>query len=57
MSFGIYTAGYAIMIGGLAYAAHLMHAPTHWIVVGAIILIGFGILSGVKATRQRDSSN
>jgi len=31
--------------------------PTHWIVVGAVVLIGVGILSGVKATRQRDSSN
>ncbi|MGA2832296.1 MAG: hypothetical protein ABSE55_04425 [Terracidiphilus sp.] len=57
MSFGIYAAGFAIMIGGLAYAAHLVHMPTHWIVVGAVIMIGVGILSGVKATRQRDSSN
>ena len=57
MSFGIYAAGFAIMIGGLAYAAHLVHLPTHWIVVGAVILIGVGILSGVKATRQRDSAN
>jgi uncharacterized membrane protein len=57
MSFGIYAAGYAIMIAGLAYAAHLVHMPTHWIVVGAVILIGVGILSGVKARRQRDSAN
>jgi uncharacterized membrane protein len=56
MSFGIYAAGFAIMIGGLAYAAYLVHLPTHWIVVGAVILIGVGILSGVKATRQRDSA-
>ena len=57
MSFRLYAAGFAIMIGGLAYAAHLVHMPTHWIVVGAVIMIGVGILSGVKATRQRDSSN
>jgi hypothetical protein len=57
MSFGIYAAGFAIMIGGLAYAAYLVHMPTHWIAVGAIILIGVGILSGVKATRQKDSAN
>jgi hypothetical protein len=31
--------------------------PTQWIVVGAIVLIGVGILSGVKATRQKDSAN
>jgi uncharacterized membrane protein len=57
MSFGLYAAGFAIMIGGLAYAAHLVHIPLQWIVVGAVILIGVGILSAVKATRQRDSAN
>ena len=56
MSFGIYAIGFAIMIGGLIYGAHLMHMPAHWIAVGAIVLLGVGILSGVKATRQRDSS-
>jgi hypothetical protein len=56
MSFGIYAVGFAIMIGGLMYGAHLMHIPAHWIAVGAIVLLGVGILSGVKATRQRDSS-
>ena len=57
MSFGIYALGFAILIGGLAYAAHLVHIPTHWIIVGAVVLVGFGILSGVKATRQKDSAN
>lgn len=42
------------MIGGLIYAAHLMHMPGRWIAVGAIILLGVGILSAVKATRQKD---
>jgi hypothetical protein len=54
MSFGLYSAGFAIMIAGLIYGAHLMHVPTHWIVVGAVVLLGVGILSGVKATRQKD---
>jgi hypothetical protein len=54
MSFGLYSIGFAILIGGLIYAAHLMHMPAHWIVVGAIVLLGVGILSGVKATRQKD---
>ena len=57
MSFGIYAAGFAILIGGLAYAAHLMQIHPHWIIAGAVVLLGVGILSGVKATRQRDSSN
>ena len=57
MSFGIYAAGFAILIGGLAYAAHLVHMPAHWIIVGAVVMAGIGILSGVKATRQKDSAN
>jgi hypothetical protein len=56
VSFGIYSAGLVLVIGGLIYGAHLMHVPTHWIVVGAIVLLGLGILSGVKVTRQRDPS-
>ena len=54
MSFGLYAMGYAIMIGGLIYAAHLVHMPAHWIAVGAIVLLGLGILKAVKATRQKD---
>jgi hypothetical protein len=54
MSFGLYAIGLAILIGGLIYGAHLVHMPGHWIVVGAIVLAGIGILTGVKATRQRD---
>jgi hypothetical protein len=54
MSFGLYAIGFGILIGGLIYGAVLVHIPGHWIVMGAIVLIGFGILKGVKATRQRD---
>jgi hypothetical protein len=56
MSFGIYALGYALVIAGLMYGAHLLHVPTHWIAAGAIVLLGLGILSGVKATRQKDPS-
>jgi uncharacterized membrane protein len=57
MSFGIYAGGFAILIGGLVYGARLVHMPTHWIVVGVLVLVGLGILSAVKATRQKDSAN
>ena len=57
MSFGLYAAGFAIVIGGLAYAAHMVHVPPHWIIVGVIVMIGMGILSAVKATRQKDPAS
>lgn len=57
MSFGLYAIGFAILIGGLIYGAVLLHIPGHWIVVGAIVLVGVGILTGVKATRQRDPTS
>lgn len=57
MSFGLYAGGFAIVIIGLAYIAHLMRMPTQWIFAGAVVMIGIGILSAVKATRMKDPSN
>ena len=54
MSFGIYIAGYIILIIGLAIGAHLLHVPPKWIGVGVICLIGIAIIHGVTATRQKD---
>jgi hypothetical protein len=54
MSFGIYAAGYFILILGLAYLAHLMHVPQNYIIAFAIIMIGIGIVTGVQRTRGKD---
>jgi len=56
MSFLIYIIGFLTLIGGLIYGAVLLHIATRWIVVGAIVLLGLAILTGVKATRQKDPS-
>jgi hypothetical protein len=56
MSFGLYVIGFLIMIAGLVYGATILHVHTQWIVVGTIILVGLGILTGAKATRQKDPS-
>lgn len=56
MSFGIYLVGFVLMLIGLIYGATLANLPAHWIVVGAIVMLGAGIMSAVKGTRQKDPS-
>jgi hypothetical protein len=56
VSFGLYLVGFLILIGGLIYGAVIVHLPVHWIVVGAVVLLGMGILTGVKATRHKDAA-
>ena len=56
MTLGIYLIGYAILIVGLAIGAQMLHVPPRWIGVGAVILVGLGVITGVTATRNRDSS-
>lgn len=54
MSFGIYIGGIVLVLGGLIYGAAILHAPLPWIVVGALVALGLGVLMAVKATRMRD---
>lgn len=53
-SFVLYLIGSIVLIGGLGYAAWLMHAPTTWIIAGVVVALGLGILGAVTHTRRRD---
>jgi uncharacterized membrane protein YiaA len=55
MSFGLYLLGYVIFCIGLLIGAHLLHVPPRWIGVGALVLIGIGIVSAVTRTRTKDN--
>ena len=55
-NYALYMIGYVVLIGGLAYGAFLLGLPQVWIVVGAVVLLGIGIISGVTRTRQREVS-
>ena len=55
MSFGIYVAGYVILIVGVAIGAHLLSVPLQWIGVGVLCMVGMAIVVGVTATRQKDT--
>lgn len=52
--FNVYLIGFVVLITGLAIGARLAGAPTMWIVVGVICLLGIGILSAVKKTQAAD---
>ena len=54
-TFVIYSIGYVILLGGLAYGAVLLNVPTQWIVVGGLVMLGLGIALGVGKTRQKDT--
>ena len=53
-SFSTYLIGFIVLIIGLSVAAYLLGAPPLWIGVGAIVLIGIGILSGTSRTKAKD---
>jgi hypothetical protein len=53
-SFGLYVLGFVVLLGGVGYGAWLLHVPHTWIVVGALVIIGIGIMSAVTRTKRRD---
>lgn len=54
MNLLIYLIGTILVIAALAYGAFLLGLSQTWIIIGAVALLGFGILSGVTRTRQKD---
>ena len=54
-AFILYVAGFIVLLGGLVYGAFLLHVPHTWIVVGALVLVGLGVMSAVSRTKQRDA--
>jgi uncharacterized membrane protein len=55
MGFGLYSMGFAVVIGGLTYGAHLLLMPTRWIVVGALVLVAAGYVCCSPTNEQPES--
>ena len=53
-AFTLYVLGFLVLLAGLGYGAYLLHVPQTWIGVGALVLIGFGIMSAVGRTKTKD---
>lgn len=54
MSFLIYLIGFAILIGGVAWALVTAGVPQLYVLIASVILLGIGILTGVARTRSKD---
>jgi hypothetical protein len=53
-AFSLYVFGFFVLLGGLGYGAYLLHVPSTWIIVGALVAIGLGVMSAVSQTKRRD---
>ena len=54
MSFALYMIGFLIFIAGVAWAAVVAGVPQLYIIIGAVILLGIGVLTAVSRTRSKD---
>lgn len=55
MSFVIYLIGFAIFIGGVAWALITAGVTPLYVVIASVILLGIGIMMAVSRTRGKDS--
>jgi hypothetical protein len=55
-NFVVYMVGMVLLVGALAYGASLMGLSGNWIAVGAIAMIGIGLMGAIVKTRQKDPS-
>jgi len=51
--FNLALVGWVIVIIAVAIGAYMMHAPTIWIAIGALLLLGIGIISAVAKSKPQ----
>jgi hypothetical protein len=52
----IYLIGTLLVVAGLAYGASRVGISQVWIIAGALVIIGMGLMGGIVKTRQKDPS-
>ncbi|MCR5884242.1 hypothetical protein LRS03_15840 [Rhizobacter sp. J219] len=57
MSFALYMIGFALLIGGVAWALVLAGVSATYVAITCIILAGLGVITGVSRTRTKDISH
>lgn len=56
MSFALYMIGFALLIGGVAWAMVLAGVAPTYVAVACVILAGIGVITGVSRARTKDIS-
>lgn len=51
--FNLAALGWVILIAALAIAAYKLHVPAVWIAIGALALLGIGIISAVTKSKPQ----
>jgi heme A synthase len=47
-----YLLGFIILVLGIGFAAYMLGVPMLWIALGAVVLIGLGIMASARRTRS-----
>jgi uncharacterized membrane protein (GlpM family) len=55
-NFVVYLIGTLLVVGGLAYGASRLGISEVWIIAGALVIIGIGVMGGIVKTRQKEPS-
>jgi len=55
-NFLVYLIGTLFVVAGLVYAAQRAGINQVWIIAGALVIIGLGLMAGIVKTRQKDPS-
>ena len=50
----IYLIGTLLVVAGLAYGASRLGVSEVWIIAGALVIVGLGLMAGIVKTRQKD---
>jgi NADH:ubiquinone oxidoreductase subunit 6 (subunit J) len=55
-NFLVYLIGTLLVVAGLAYGASRLGISQVWIVAGALVILGLGVMGGIVKTRQKEPS-
>jgi hypothetical protein len=50
----VYLIGTLLVVAGLAYGANRLGISHVWIITGALVIVGLGLMGGIVKTRQKD---